>query len=398
MKYLTNNFYAAFKIPESNIIPTESLIDRYGRAIAMRLACNAGNEDCLTDTFNQVRLFANDMGPLTKGLEATLLCSGLRGVGKQDEWVKLWKKMQASSDTTFRGQIITGLGCTDDARLLKDYLESLLGQTSEASYTQAERRSVFTGILSSYSGIEALLNVMKDFEALTLSRLGYTDLQTLVTQLANTIKNTEQQALLLSYLDSYTTLTDTAKTAIQTVVTNNLATQQNEKYTTIMNSITRLVNNFERSDVESQLILPKTSAPTYYRIHLDASNIHTGDTAFSGEVTIDVTIKQLTSYIMFHSKTQVIQDLHVYENDGTTAIPIIEFSLFVDTDTLTIYFENELQVDQQIKVHIKYTTDLLTYMAGFYRTSYVSNGQTIYLAATQFQAANARFAFPCYGN
>jgi aminopeptidase N len=50
-----------------------------------------------------------------------------------------------------------------------------------------------------------------------------------------------------------------------------------------------------------------------------------------------------------------------------------------------------------MEIHAKYTTELLDEIDGFYQDFYIDNsGNKKYLATTQFQAVEARRAFPCY--
>lgn len=149
-------------------------------------------------------------------------------------------------------------------------------------------------------------------------------------------------------------------------------------------------------DVENQLRLPKTSVPSRYYIHIDARNLHSGDKAYSGEVTIETTVKVATDYIMIHSRGQEIDELKVLDGSGATEIPLFDYHLFPAADTLTIYFVNEIRADTDLKINIKYSTIMTTYEAGFYQTSYTVGGVTKYLGATQFQASDGRFAFPHY--
>lgn len=116
---------------------------------------------------------------------------------------------------------------------------------------------------------------------------------------------------------------------------------------------------------------------------------------YTGEVTIDIAIKQMTNKIFFHSKNQVINEIKVHDKAGAE-IQVLDYSLQTAADSLTIYFMNELVGGTQISVNIKYSTNLLTSSTGFYRTSYTQGGRTKYLAATQFQPTSARYAFPNY--
>ena len=133
--------------------------------------------------------------------------------------------------------------------------------------------------------------------------------------------------------------------------------------------------------------------PERYRIHLDARNLHTGARGYSGEVEIDVKIVEETDYIMLHSKSQVIEELKVMNKNGMTEIAVFKHNLFTAADTLTIYFMESLEVNTDVVIHIKYSTELLTSGSRFYQTSYVMNGERRYLGTTQFQPSGARYCF-----
>lgn len=56
-----------------------------------------------------------------------------------------------------------------------------------------------------------------------------------------------------------------------------------------------------------------------------------------------------------------------------------------------------LNAGTELVVQIKYSAQLQTEeKVGFYRASYVINGEVRYVGATQFKQVNARLAFPHY--
>lgn len=184
------------------------------------------------------------------------------------------------------------------------------------------------------------------------------------------------------------------RTDVENAIMNNNAWYNSNNFNLVSLHVNDEVRKSE--EIENQLRLPKTSVPERYKIHIDARNIHTGALDYTGDVEIEVLVKEATDYILLHSKTQVITALHVYNQNGMTEVPLIEYSLYPAVDTLTIYFLNEVEANTRLLIHVAYTTNLLTGGSGFYRTSYVLNGQTRYLGATQFQPAHARYAFPHY--
>jgi aminopeptidase N len=166
------------------------------------------------------------------------------------------------------------------------------------------------------------------------------------------------------------------------------------KYDDITTYVDEQVRRAE--ELENQLRLPKSSVPERYRIHLDATFIHMGSRGFTGEVEIDVKVTEKTDHIMFHSKTQAIMELKVMNKGDKSEITILDYHQYAPADTLTIYFMDDLEAGTEIIVEIVYWTQMPTTGTGFYQTSYVIDGETRYLGATQFESTGARLAFPCY--
>lgn len=359
----------------------------------MKLACNAGNLDCLYDTFILNKMHAEDDHKIPNGLENVIFCSGFRGFSKRFEWVAMWKKLQLTSDTTRKGQLIAGLGCSDDQELLKDYLESTLGSGNSVNYTgSAERRAVVTAVLNSYSGFQPVINFFRNFQAQVQSTtFGYGSLVGMVSVPARAVKTAAERTIFMDYLTSLN-LSDQDFALVSNIVQSNFANQvtsQNIKYMYSLRRITGV------NDIEDQLRLPKTSKPKHYDIHIDASKIHTGDRNFTGEVGIHVVVTEPTYYIMLHSKTQVIEELKVNRMGDMSEVEIVGYNLNVPTDTLTIYFPGVVAVDSEFMVHIKYATVMPTSGTGFYMTTYNLDGIK-YVGSTQFQPSGARYTFPNY--
>lgn len=179
------------------------------------------------------------------------------------------------------------------------------------------------------------------------------------------------------------------KASLKRVGDNNDWFTSNEYLQTLRDNITL-------DEEENNLILPKTSVPERYRIHIDARDLYEGSKDFSGEVEIDVVVKKSTDRIIIHSRNQVIIGVTVINKLDLLEIPLQGFSLNPPEDTLTINFVNNVTASTELILHVNYSTTMMTYEAGFYQKSYVMNNRTSYLGATQFQATEARFAFPLY--
>lgn len=258
---MSAKFYDSFKVPENNVIPVEDVYERFSRELAFKLACNAENEQCLTDTYIQNHLFADHDRKIPKGMENVIFCSGFRGTNKAGEWTEMWKKMQSTSDATFKSQAINGLGCSDDKAVLKDYLESTLGAGNSVNYTQAERRAVVSAVLISYSGLDAVINFFKDFELDILRSFGYGTLEAMVTVPARTVKTREQQATFMDYLLTLTHLDAETYRRIATIVGNNFVAQQQPTNANLMDIIGKILGGLNQ-ETTTEVLTPPTPTQT----------------------------------------------------------------------------------------------------------------------------------------
>lgn len=346
------------------------------------MACNAGNEECLEDTANVLKQFIESDRAIPAGLENVLWCNGLR-TANEENWNEMFNKMQTTTDTSFRSQILSGLGCSRNSTLLREYLESTI--RTGVTYTQTERRNVLSAVLNSNVGLQTVTDFIRYSGSLIIEYYSYT-LEEMLGVLARTVKTREQQTLFNNFLEDIPDLTEAIAGRLNVLVENNFVAQQRTFYPEVI----ALVEEAS----ENQLRLPETSEPRHYKLHLDARNIPSGDRAFTGEIEIQVVITEPTNRIMIHSKTQVINELRVFK--GATELELIEYHLYPEADTLTIYFVDYVVPNDELTVSIKYSTDLVLSATGFYQTSYLINGEQRFLGATQFESTGGRYAMPHY--
>lgn len=112
---------------------------------------------------------------------------------------------------------------------------------------------------------------------------------------------------------------------------------------------------------------------------------------FEGSEVITIDCKKPTSTISMNCAEIKIKS--VYVKNGTNQI---------NATAKTNEKKEELQINLKDKIkgkstiHIEFEGVLNDRLLGFYRSQYKQNGKTKYLATTQFEAADARRAFPCW--
>lgn len=150
-------------------------------------------------------------------------------------------------------------------------------------------------------------------------------------------------------------------------------------------------NDFDEVDLSWRL--PKTIYPLSYQIELETSVHDEGSREYSGNVIIFLDVKETTNTIVLHSKELNIKDVLI-TSDLAFLSPRFHFD--ETRDFLIIEADDTLEAGSQIAVLIEFSGQLQLQGVGFYRSEYKIDGETRYLATTQFEALHAREAFPVF--
>jgi puromycin-sensitive aminopeptidase len=143
---------------------------------------------------------------------------------------------------------------------------------------------------------------------------------------------------------------------------------------------------------KNSYLLSYDVVPTAYNIFL---KVLPNEFTFHGFEHITVDIKAPTRTIVLHAV-----DLHVQKSVSICPAyseEVIAEAMFYDKDkeTLVLLFPNEIPVGEA-EIGLVFDGVLSEKMRGFYRTQFEINGVTQWGAATQFEATDARRAFPCF--
>ncbi|MBI4152413.1 M1 family metallopeptidase [Candidatus Woesearchaeota archaeon] len=112
---------------------------------------------------------------------------------------------------------------------------------------------------------------------------------------------------------------------------------------------------------------------------------------FKGTAYIVVSIKEPTKTIKLHAKELQIKTAELRQRNLSLAG---KTHYNPQKEELTLTFPQA--VHGQAQIHLQFTGRHNEGMYGFYRSSYQHKGKTEYLLTSQFEAANARAAFPCF--
>ena len=139
------------------------------------------------------------------------------------------------------------------------------------------------------------------------------------------------------------------------------------------------------------VVLPASVKPNKYRLTLQPDlNTFT----FKGEQTVDIEIVEPTARIVLNAAELEISGVTLRRNGSETSTHSV--SLDADTETVTLDFGRTLSPGRA-QLEMEFTGILNDRLVGFYRSEYQdAEGQTRHLATTQFEATDARRAFPCW--
>ncbi|HSE83168.1 MAG TPA: M1 family metallopeptidase [Thermodesulfobacteriota bacterium] len=145
----------------------------------------------------------------------------------------------------------------------------------------------------------------------------------------------------------------------------------------------------KQAAIKNPILLPDDVEPVHYNLEIktDFENF-----TFSGKEDVSIVTKQPTSKITLHAADLEIKK--AYLAAGGKVIHAKKISPNKKKETVTFNFGKKLEGSASLKV--EFVGRLNDKMHGFYRTSYTLNGMRKYGAATQFEATDARRAFPCW--
>ena len=127
--------------------------------------------------------------------------------------------------------------------------------------------------------------------------------------------------------------------------------------------------------------------PKEYTLHL-APNLD--DFTCPGWVIIQFSLEEAAAVLTLNSVETDIHAVQLVQDENTEEL---SFQLQPEAEVLVISLPEPLKGNVQVR--IEFTSLINDTLVGFYRSSFVRNGKTEYLAATQFEESEARRAFPC---
>jgi puromycin-sensitive aminopeptidase len=137
--------------------------------------------------------------------------------------------------------------------------------------------------------------------------------------------------------------------------------------------------------------LPRNVLPEHYTLVFQPD---LANATFDGEAAIDVRVREPATEVIINTAELEISDAH-FAQDGQAQRPAtVEYD--PDEEQVTLRFRGALETGLW-KLHLRFSGKLNDLLRGFYRSKFKrENGEEEWLAVTQFEATDARRAFPCW--
>jgi puromycin-sensitive aminopeptidase len=117
---------------------------------------------------------------------------------------------------------------------------------------------------------------------------------------------------------------------------------------------------------------------------------------FTGEEVLRVRARSPFSRVTLHAIELKIKSAALRRRPGGAALKAKRISYDTKLETTTLDFGVRLPASSDLVLELAFSGAINDKMHGFYRTSYEMNGRRRWGGATQFEATDARRAFPCW--
>jgi len=137
--------------------------------------------------------------------------------------------------------------------------------------------------------------------------------------------------------------------------------------------------------------LPQHAIPTRYELRLEPD---LASSRFTGTATIALAMREAATELVLNAVELVVGDVSIEDKTGTR----VEGSVELDeaTERCRIRFPRQLEPGAW-RLNLAFQGILNDKLRGFYRSQYKDkDGVSHFMAATQFEATDARRAFPCW--
>lgn len=143
IKQLLRRMYVHYGFEEKD---DDTYTDKFARELAIDWTCRMGDEKCLEKSYKILKASIDKGEEISASLEVTIMCNGMKGLNRRNEFFALWNRFQVSEDQAERLRIIDGITCSSDPTVIKDLLQTVLSNNYETFYRTHEKQRIINNV------------------------------------------------------------------------------------------------------------------------------------------------------------------------------------------------------------------------------------------------------------
>lgn len=151
------NIYKKLDFDKSN---DDTQLDVYNRAQILSWSCKYGNDDCIAKANAKFTAYRVDGTPVPVNIRSPVYCTAIREGGKA-EWDALWDKFVVENVAAEQVLILSSLGCSKDATVIKGYLDKIFMVNSKVR-SQDRAAAISATYTQNPENVDILYNYIVD--------------------------------------------------------------------------------------------------------------------------------------------------------------------------------------------------------------------------------------------
>ena len=365
------------------------------------MACSSGNQDCLSQAYNQFKQFMSSTDrKIDPDIREYVYRYGMQESGSGEDWNKLWDLWRTEVSASERTKLMTALTSVQDSQLLS----RLIQYSNDSSVVNDQDFFAVQQSIAGNSiiGQQLVWNYLRNNWDTLLKRFGSNDrrLGTYVSSVCSRFNTKTQLNEMQEFFSTYPESgagQNARNQALERVQNNIQWLNANEEPV-----VQWLDSNTQASNPWLNWRLDSSVVPQKYVINWD---VDLSSDTFGGSVTIEVDVKEPINQFILHQKGLQITESKAYSGNLKSFKNPKKSRVFNSGKASFAYPPNDFWViptDTTIRpstyvLYLEFNGNLSTGLNGLYKSVYTdSNNVTKGLATTQFQSTYARQAVPCF--
>ncbi|XP_052090870.1 uncharacterized protein LOC127727793 [Mytilus californianus] len=378
-------------------------IEAYARSLLAHQACNYNIVGCTTEALTMYNNWMADPETyrIDPDLKSTVYCTGV-AEGGEEAWDFLYQQYKTTNVAAEKSRVLTALACTKETYLISRYLTYSLDMSEIRSQ---DASNVIIAISRNVNGRDLAWDYVVGNWKLISSRYGKSSfaIKNLITGITDSFNTEIDLQKLKAFKMNNPDLGSGTRSYEQAVENTELNIKwMTDNYETLEAWLDRTISSQNKGGNHiTDVRLPRTVSPQLYTLELlpDIYADDPKDFKISGKVDIVIDCLEATDNITIHINKLTIkkQTIYIKIQSGNQSGPkILRTTEDNDRQFYIMFLSEKLNQGQTYVLSLEFEGPLKDDLAGLYYSSYKRNDKNVYLAVTQFEATDARKAFPCF--